>query len=518
MDYDDIVVGAGSAGAVLAARLSEDPQRSVLLLEAGPDYRTIDETPHNLLRTTTALADHNWGWVAQATPQREIPFHRGKVTGGCSAINSSVAIRGMPADFDQWVASGNSEWSFENVLPFYRKLENDADFGGDVHGKGGPIWIGRSRQSNWPPVVSAFRDSCRAMGFPDAPDFNEPQSTGVSPVARNLREGIRVSTAIGYLAPARGRLNLTIRSGCLANRVVIENGRAVGVEIESGGEMQRVQGKRVTLSAGAFASPAILMRSGIGPRAELERHGILPLIDSPGVGANLIDHPLVRVYAAMKSEAIESSEGSDHTRASVILRYTASGSPEFNDMQLYFIPMIDWAMVPGAVPPGTLPVLSVFVALQQPRSRGRIGLRSADPQHQPVIELNYLSDPEDTRRMVDGVRLIWRIMHHSALAAAWAEPLMSGTQLLDQAAVDSDTALTHLIRNNCDTLWHPVGTTRMGPEGDRGSVIDPYCRVRGIAGLRVVDASVMPNIVRANTNLTCIMIGERVADWMRNSD
>jgi len=303
MDYDDIIVGAGSAGAVLAARLSEDPQRSVLLLEAGPDYRTIDETPHNLLRTTTALADHNWGWVAQATAQREIPFHRGKVTGGCSAINSSVAIRGVPADFDQWAASGNSEWSFENVLPFYRKLEHDADFGGDVHGKGGPIWIERSKQSNWPPVVSAFRDSCRAMGFPDAPDFNDPRSTGVSPVARNLRDGIRVSTAIGYLAPARGRLNLTIRGGCLAIRVLIENGRAVGVEIESGGEMQRVQGRRVTLSAGAFASPAILMRSGIGPRAELERHGIGPLIDSPGVGANLIDHPLVRVHAAMKSEA-----------------------------------------------------------------------------------------------------------------------------------------------------------------------------------------------------------------------
>jgi choline dehydrogenase len=184
MEYDDIIVGAGSAGAVLAARLSEDPQRSVLLLEAGPDYRTIDETPHNLLRTTTALADHNWGWVAQATAQREIPFHRGKVTGGCSAINSSVAIRGVPADFDQWAASGNSGWSFENVLPFYRKLEHDADFGGDVHGKGGPIWIERSRQSNWPPVVSAFRDSCRAMGFPDAPDFNDPQSTGVSAVAR----------------------------------------------------------------------------------------------------------------------------------------------------------------------------------------------------------------------------------------------------------------------------------------------------------------------------------------------
>ena len=516
MEYDDIIVGAGSSGAVLAARLSEDPDRSVLVLEAGPDYRTIDETPNDLLRSATALADHNWGWVAQATPQREILFHRGKVTGGCSAINSSIAIRGLPADFDDWVASGNSEWSFEKVLPFYRKLEHDADFGGDLHGKGGPIWIERSKPSNWHPSVSAFHASCRSLGFPDSPDFNDPQSTGVSPAARNLREGIRVSTAIGYLAPARNRLNLTIRGGCLANRVLIENGCAVGAEIESDSKTQRVRGKRITLSAGAFASPAILMLSGIGPRGELERHGIHALVDSPGVGANLIDHPFAGVIA-LTSEAIGRSEGTDHTRISVVLRYTASGSPEFNDMQLYFSPIIDWALMPGLAPPGTPPVLSVFVALQQPRSRGRIGLRSADPHDQPAIELNYLSDPEDMRRMMDGMRLIWRIMHHSALAAAWAEPLLSGAQqqLFDQAMVDSDTALADMIRNNCGTLWHPVGTTRMGPEDDRGAVVDQYCRVRGIEGLRVVDASVMPNIVRANTNLTCIMIGERVADWMR---
>jgi choline dehydrogenase len=187
-------------------------------------------------------------------------------------------------------------------------------------------------------------------------------------------------------------------------------------------------------------------------------------------------------------------------------------------MQLYFMPMIDWAMLPGIVPPGSPPVLWAFAALQLPRSRGRIRLRSTNPEQQPAIELNYLSDPEDTRRMVDGMRLMWRIFHDAALAAAWDEPLRCGKQPLEQAAMDSDTALAGLIRNNCETLWHPVGTTRMGPEGDRGAVVDQYCRVRGTEGLRVVDASVMPNIVRANTNLTCIMIGERVADWMRNSD
>src|SRR5215472_8404653 len=345
MQYDDIIVGAGSSGAVVAARLSEDPNRSVLLLEAGPDYRTIEETPHDLLRTMLSLANHDWGWTARATPPREIAFSRGKVTGGCSAVNASIAIRGAPADFDEWAVLGNDEWTFVKVLPFYRKLEHDVDFGGDVHGKGGPIWIERSKRANWHPTVSAFHASSRAMGFADAPDFNDPESTGVGPIARNVRDGIRVSTAIGYLAPARNRLNLSVRGGCLARRVVVENGRAVGVEVEAAGETQHVYGQRITLSAGAVASPAILMRSGIGPRAELERHSIGALVDSTGVGANLIDHPRVLLLAELSSEAIRRSEGTDHSRPSVVLRYTASGSNEFNNMQLWLQPQIDWTMM-----------------------------------------------------------------------------------------------------------------------------------------------------------------------------
>src|SRR5215831_14255087 len=322
MQYDDIIVGAGSSGAVVAARLSEDHNRSVLLLEAGPDYRTIEETPHDLLRTMSSIADHDWGWIAWATPRREIAFPRGKVTGGCSAVNASVAIRGAPADFEEWAALGNGEWSFAKVLPFYRRLEHDADFGGDVNGKGGPIWIERPKRSIWHPTVSAFYALCREMGFGDSPDFNDPESTGVGPCALNVRDGIRISTAIGYLASARNSLNLTIRDGCLARRVIVENGRAVGVEVEAGGETQQVYGQRITLSAGAVASPAILMRSGIGPRAELERHGICTLVDAPGVGANLIDHPRVPMMADLSSEAIRRSEGKEHSRPSVVLRYT----------------------------------------------------------------------------------------------------------------------------------------------------------------------------------------------------
>jgi choline dehydrogenase len=517
MQYDDIIVGAGSSGAVLAARLSEDPNRSILLLEAGPDYRTIEETPHDLLRTMISLVDHDWGWTARATPQREIAFTRGKVTGGCSAVNVCIAIRGTPADFDEWAALGNDEWNFAKVLPFYRKLEHDADFGGDVHGKGGPIWIERSKRSNWHRIVSAFYDSCRAIGFADSPDFNDPESSGVGPCARNVRDGIRVSTAIGYLALARNRLNLTIRGGCLAKRVAIKNGHAVGVEVEAGGSTQLVYGKRITVSTGAVASPAILMRSGIGPRADLQRHGIRAVVDARGVGANLIDHPRVLMMADLNCETIERSEGTDHSRPSAMLRYTSSGSKEFNDMQLNLSPLVDWAMMHGfPVKPGTPPKLLAFPTLQRPRSRGSLTLRNIIPHDQPNIELNYFADPEDMRRIIDGMRLAWRVLHQPAVADGWRGPIVGAVgQLLDQATVDSDSALMDFIRNNCSTLFHPVGTVKMGPASDSMAVVDQYCRVRGVEGLRVVDASVMLNIVRANTNLTCIMIGERVADWMR---
>ncbi len=506
MEYDDIVVGAGSAGAALAARLSEDPDCSVLLLEAGADYQAVEQTPGDLLRTWISAGPHDWGFVAKATADREIAYPRGKVTGGCSAVNGHIALRGTPEDFDEWAAWGDPEWSFDKILPYYRKLENDRDAEGDFHGANGPIWIERPRRESWQPINQAFYDACREIGYAEAWDHNDPRSTGVGPWPRNRRDGVRISTAIGYLHPARHRLNLTIRPFCNIHRVIVEGGRAAGVEVECGGAAQTVRARRITLSAGAINSPAILMRSGIGPRAELEKLGVCCVVDAPGVGANLIDHVLAPVVAIPAPGAPHDPQVTNP----VGIRYTASGSDEFNDMQMYVLNFFDKSLWIGSELDLPVPSIALAPGLQRPRARGRVSLRSADPNVPAAIDLNYLGDPEDLRRMADGVRLAWRIMNGKRFA-----PYVKEFVNISAETVASDAAAADFVRANCGTIYHPVGTAKMGPAGDPMAVVDQYCRVRGVEGLRVADASVMPNIVRANTNLTCIMIGERVADWMR---
>jgi choline dehydrogenase len=511
MEYDDVIVGGGSAGAVLAARLSQEPARRVLLLDAGPDYATVRSTPADLRDAwRMSLRAHDWGLTAQAVPGRAIPYPRARVLGGSSAVNATIALRGVPADYDEWAALGNDEWGWAKVLPHFRRLEDDPEGAGELHGRGGPIAICRWRPGELIPVQRAFFEVCRRLGFPEVADHNHPQATGVGPFPQSRRGRLRLSTAIGYLLPARHRPNLTIAPRCLVSRVRFASDRAAGVEISGEAGPEQVRGRRITLAAGAIGTPAILLRSGIGPEAALARLGIEPVADLPGVGAGLADHPVTRLLLVPEPGSCD-----PHTPlAQVVLRYTAPGSDEFNDMQQVMFSHVDVAAIGGeqaVAAVGTPLAIGLPVALERPRTRGRVRLASTDPRTPPVIQLNFAADPEDLRRLMAGVRLAWQIAH---------QPEITGhthrVALLSEETMASDDALAAYVRATVTTQFHPCGTARMGPAADPMAVVDQHCRLRTIPNLRVADASIMPTIPRANINLTCIMIGEHIADWMRD--
>ena len=506
--YDHIVVGAGSSGAVIAARLSEDPDRSVLLLEAGPDYARLEDTPDDLLNAYwMSLVNHDWGFSAEAVPGREIDYARGKVSGGSSAVNGVVAIRGVPADYDEWAELGNEDWSWEACLPYFRKLEDDQDQGGDHHGKGGPIPVVRWQDDELVPVQRAFQEVCIEQGFPYHEDFNHPDATGVSPMAQNRRGRTRISTAIGYLSGIRHRLNLTIRPHCIVNRVLLEDGRVTGLEVDTGGERQTVYGREVILSAGAIQSPPILMRSGIGRQDDLEAIGVPQALELSGVGHHLIEHPMCAVMMVPKDGVCDMDK---NPFFQAMLRYTSDGGEE-NDMQVYLPNHFDLRDLPELHEIFGVDVALVLLpGLQRPNSIGRLRVTSADPEQQPEIELNFLDDDEDRRRMREGMRIAWKIANSPKI-----QQFVERIEMLDQATIDDDEALDKYIWDTATQIFHPVGTAKMGPASDPEAVVDQHGRVHGVEGLRVADASIMPKIVRANTNLTCIMIGERVADWIK---
>ena len=523
--YDYVVVGAGSAGAVVAARLSEDPDISVLLLEAGgaadADEISIPAAFANLFKT-------RWDWNYQTVEQKQLESRRAywprmKALGGCSSMNAMIYIRGNRADYDTWRdAYGATGWGYDDVLPAFVRSEGNTRLGGPFHGQNGPLHVEDRRYTH--PLTDAWVGSAVASGFKPTDDFNGAEQEGAGLYQVTCRKGRRWSTARAYLDPAQGRPNLTIRTGALAERVVVEGGRAVAVTYQHGATSRTTYvDAEVVLAGGAVNSPQLLMLSGIGPGAHLREVGVDVVVDLPGVGQNLHDHPAVPLVFRTR----DTTDLMDHNNLVQFARAKATGTGPLvsnvgegggffrtddalaaPDLQVHVAPT---GFYDNGLHEPTTRNVTVAPTLVHVASRGAIRLRSTDPRWHPDIDPGYYDDQADLDAMTAGVRRLLETVSTGPLARYVVGP---GLPSMDAWGDDpTDAQIVEHLRTHTQTLYHPVGTCAMG--GDERAVVDPELRVRGVDGLRVADASVMPMVTRGNTNAPSIMIGERAADFLR---
>jgi choline dehydrogenase len=527
--YDYIIVGAGSAGCVLAARLTENAQIRVLLIEAGPKDSSWRIDMPSAVGSLLSSDRFNWNYVSDAEPYldgRRLTHPRGRVLGGSSSINGMVYIRGHAGDYDGWAESGLSGWGYADVLPYFKRAEQHLHGADPYHGGSGPLAV-FAPNLKASPLASAFVQAAAQAGYGLSDDPNGERQEGFGRVDRTTRNGRRCSAARAYLAPALRRANLKILTGALVHRIVLRGDRAVGIEFAQGGRATTAYADRdVILSAGAINSPQLLQLSGIGAAAQLAAAGVETRVELPAVGANLNDHPdLVIQHRCLQPVSIFGANrgigkiltglrwfaglgglaGSNHFEAGGFLRSRAG--IRHPDLQLTFMPL---AIKPGTVKDVGMHSFQVHIDLMRPKSLGRVTLRSADPAAAPSICFNYLADRQDREDLRTAVRLTREILAQPALSPYRGEELNPG------AAIQGDAEIDAWVRRSVETCYHPVGTCRMGLD-PRSSVVDPQCRVHGVANLRVIDASIMPAIVSGNTNAPTIMIAEKMSDVLRGS-